>query len=436
MWTPASDASAEGTSGRTTGPDFDLDAGSAANSFLDPQQTITVAAVNKTKRSPEVRFLNGPNGDIEAHLVSLERADRLAVDTESDSFHRYFEKVCLIQVSTETEDFVYDPLIDGLSPRFRSILDGGTRELVLHGADNDVRALKQSFGLALGPLFDTLSAAQILGLPNIGLKALLESELGIVVDKGEQRSDWARRPLSAQQLAYARQDTADLLALRDLLEARLRTAGRLSWHEEECRALREREPTTKTFRADGWQQIKGASTLDSKAKALLEALYVWRDEEARKADRPAFRIVNNEPLLRMAKAIGSMESTAFHRAELLGMLPRNLDRRSLWTALEPVVEQIKSGAPLKPSSNGKTTRTLEDRPDPETRRLTSELRAARDRAAKSLGVDPGFLISSRHLERIAKTRPNDLDALSRETGLSAWRLELLGAQLISVCGAS
>ena len=143
----------------------------------------------------------------------------LALDTESDPFHRYFERVCLIQLSTRTRDFVFDPLeFEGIPGVLADIVGDVARTVVLHGAESDVRALKQSFRLTVGTIFDTQLAARFLGKEKTGLKDLLDVELGVKIDKGEQRSNWGRRPLTESQIAYARQDTRHLLPLAERLE--------------------------------------------------------------------------------------------------------------------------------------------------------------------------------------------------------------------------
>ena len=167
-----------------------------------------------------------------------------------------------------------------------SELEREDRPLVIHAADADVRNLKRDFGLKLGRIFDTSLAARILGFEKTGLKDLLHQELGVVIDKGEQRSDWGKRPLSSSQLLYARKDVQHLLALADSLKAKLQQVDRFSWLEEECLWVRDREPTTRVFDQEGWRKVKIAKELDPTGRRVLHAAWTWREKEAQTLGHP------------------------------------------------------------------------------------------------------------------------------------------------------
>ncbi|MCX7016780.1 MAG: ribonuclease D, partial [Candidatus Sumerlaeota bacterium] len=169
-------------------------------------------------------------------LPDLEKADRLAVDTEADSLHHYFEKVCLMQISSPSRhNYIIDPLAGfDLGPLLNIL---SAKLLVIHGADYDLRLLRRTFGFSADALYDTSIAAQILGYPAFGLSALMERHFRLAMPKTSQRADWSRRPLTLDMLAYAVNDTAHLLRLADLLEGELRAAGRSAWREQTCRRL-------------------------------------------------------------------------------------------------------------------------------------------------------------------------------------------------------
>ncbi|PYQ52611.1 MAG: hypothetical protein DMF78_10895 [Acidobacteria bacterium] len=168
--------------------------------------------------------------------ASLRGRRALALDTESDSLHHHREKVCLVQVGIEEGGWLVDPLSGGsLSPLGPLLADPGMVK-VLHGADYDVTTLKRDFGFAFAGLFDTMIAARFLGLPEIGLQALLRTEFGIALTKESQKDDWSRRPLTPTQEAYALADVTHLIALYERLAARLETAGRREWVREESAA--------------------------------------------------------------------------------------------------------------------------------------------------------------------------------------------------------
>jgi len=381
---------------------------------------------NMVEPQRSVRFLSWGKPEAEADWQRLVQATRIAVDTESDPFHRYFEKVCLIQISTESEDFIYDPLVHGLVEPLRRVLTDRERIVVLHGGDYDVRTLKQSFQLTLGRVFDTALAAQFLGMRNTGLKALLEAELDIVIDKGEQRSDWGQRPLTEAQVAYARQDTMYLLPLANRLNERLQEIGRKTWHEEECARLRERLPVEKIFDPESWRKVKGAQALGGRGRRVLQAAFVWREDAARAADKPPFRIARNDQLFRLAKAIDTQGPRVLARLKRLEFLPKGIDRTALGLAVATGLEGPDPGERRKPSPSG-TPRVPHSQVSKE--RL-SRLRAGRTEWANKLGLDPGFLVSSALLDQVARIAPQSVDELAGVTGMTAWRIEAIGAQIM------
>ncbi len=383
--------------------------------------------MNETTRP--VRFLDPGKSETDASDGDWSRladARRLAVDTEADAFHRYFEKVCLIQLSVEDADYLYDPLERGLVPSLRNILADEGRTLVLHGGDYDVRSLKQSFGLTLGTLFDTALAAQFLGMKNTGLKAVLEAELGVVIDKGEQRSDWAQRPLSDAQVAYAREDTMHLLPLATVLERRLGDVGRLHWHREECALLRQREPTEKAFDPEAWRKVKGASDLAAAGRRALRAAFVWREQAARDADKPPFRIARNDQLLRLSRAIDKRGPRILARLKALEFLPKDIDRAALGHAIADGLGGPDPGERRRPSPSG-TPRAAHS---PASKERLARLRAERTTWARDLGMDPGFLVSSAVLDQVSRVSPASLDQLASVTGMTSWRIEAVGSRIM------
>ena len=373
-----------------------------------------------------IRFLRWGKPDSDGAWQRIERSSRLAIDTESDPFHRYFEKVCLIQLSTEDEDFIYDPLQDGLVDALRTVLSDERRMLVLHGADYDVRTLKHSFELTLGTVFDTALAAQFLGMRNTGLKTLLETEFGVVIDKGEQRSDWGQRPLTDAQVAYARQDTMHLLPLAALMEDRLRDIDRLEWLREECVLLRDRPPVEKTFDPESWRRVKGASELTGKGRRAIAAAFIWREDVARASDKPPFRIVRNDQLMRLAKAIDRQGAKVLARLKRLEFLPKGIDRYALGRALATGLEGPDPGERRRPSPSG-TPRTPHS---PESKERLARLREGRAAWAQELGLDPGFLVSSALLDQVARSAPTNMDQLASVTGMTSWRIAAVGAQIM------
>ena len=231
----------------------------------------------------------------------LSRAPVIALDTESDSSYAYQEKVCLIQLSDLRADFIVDPLAIGDISALAPLLADRSIVKVLHGADYDIVCLKRDFNFRIRGLFDTLIAAQLIGMERIGLADLILRHFGVEIDKQYQRHNWALRPLRPEHLEYARGDTHYLLALRELLLSGLRRVGRVRHFREECALLERREWQGRTFDPDGWLDIKRAGELDELGMRILRRLYLYRDSQARSMNRPAYKVIPDDVLVGISK---------------------------------------------------------------------------------------------------------------------------------------
>jgi ribonuclease D len=236
----------------------------------------------------------------------LEGAPTFALDTEGNSFHAYRDRVCLLQIAVGSGDaqapriFLVDPLAVDPRPLGPVFVDPA-RRVVVHGGDYDVRSLRRDFGFQFGRMFDTMLAAQTLHLPELGLAALLRTELGVTIAKGEQRSDWGRRPLRSEQLAYAAEDVHHLLPLAAILEARLAQAGRVEAAHTQFEKLRHLAAREKPFDVEGWRRMKGARELDPKQQGILRLLWNGRDRLCREMDRAPFKLVGEQAMVEIAR---------------------------------------------------------------------------------------------------------------------------------------
>lgn len=231
-------------------------------------------------------------GELRAHPI-------VALDTESNSFHVYRERICLLQISTPERDVVVDPFavdVRGLGPVLAS-----RTEVVLHGADYDVRCLKREFEWALPNLFDTMAAARRLGRAQLGLSALVEAQFGVRLAKDFQRSDWGRRPLSPAQLRYAALDTRFLLPIHAALSRELADRDLLDEVRQEFARIAAVEPRPKSFDPEGWRKLRGARELDVAGKRVLRALWIAREERASALDRPPFKVLPEQSMLEIAR---------------------------------------------------------------------------------------------------------------------------------------
>ena len=237
------------------------------------------------------------------HLVeALTGHEFIAIDTESNSFYAYFEKVCLIQISTLEEDYVIDPFSVGdLSP-LKDILKNQGVEKIFHASSNDVLGLKRDFGFEFQNVFDTAVSCKLLGYKHLGLAKIIDQHFGVSLNKKKwQRCDWGKRPLTREQLDYARFDTHFLIPLRHMLAENLIAKDLIDAAKEAFERACQQAFQGKSFHPDAFIQIKGARLLDDLGKKVLKALYRYREEQARHRNRAPFRIISNEALIRIAQ---------------------------------------------------------------------------------------------------------------------------------------
>lgn len=363
------------------------------------------------------------------HVGAIGAATRIGLDLETDGFFAYQERVCLMQLATPDGDWFFDPLESpGRLPEPLVVeLARDDRAIVGHALENDIRSLKRDFGLGLGRIFDTALAARLDPEPlPLGLKDLLEVVLGVRIDKGEQRSDWARRPLALEQLGYARQDVTHLLALADAMEERLETSGRRAWHAEECGRTLELEPTEKRFDSEGWRKLGGATKLGKRGRAVLAELWEWREARAEAENRAPFRVLAPELLGRIASVADARGPDTLKQLPRMGFLPSSLDRNALAAVIEAGLGRPDPG-PRRPSRPAADSRAPLDEG---AKARLQRLKDGRTRWAAQLGIDPGFLLSNTVLERIARMAPPDREALADVTGVGRWRSEQLHAEIL------
>jgi ribonuclease D len=236
---------------------------------------------------------------VEALASALAGEPVIALDTESNSFHVYRERVCLIQLSTRAADFVLDTF--AADPRPLGPVLAAAPAVVLHGADYDVRCLKREYGFSLPGLFDTMAAARRLGRSGLGLSALVEAQFQVRLAKDFQRSDWGRRPLTSDQVSYAALDTHYLLGLYDALAGELDARGLAAEAREEFARIGAVEPRPKVFDPEGWRRLKASRDLDAEGRAVLRALWIVREERASALDRPPFKVMPETALVETAR---------------------------------------------------------------------------------------------------------------------------------------
>jgi ribonuclease D len=361
--------------------------------------------------------------DLERLFQRLRSEPLLAVDTEAASFHRHRDRVYLLQISSRQETAVVDPLaIDSLAPLGEVLADRGI-EVVFHDADYDLRLLHQEYGFGAANLFDTRVAAQLLNEPGIGLAALLEKYAGVHLDKRYQRADWSARPLTPEMLEYAAADTRHLPLLRDVLRERLAERGRLEWAQEEFGLLTGVRWSAPDADEPAYLRMKGARALKGRELAVLRELFQWRDDLAQRTDRAAFRILNNEPMLSMAK---SPPTDLPALKEVRGIGPEQAERRG-----KDILAAVRRGLAIPEHELPQIARPPRRPHEPAYEARLERLKAIRNRLAVRYDLAPGVLCSNGTLEAIARVNPSTLDGMGGIRELRRWQLREIGSDLLA-----
>ena len=323
-----------------------------------------------------------------AWLPVVRAADWISVDTEADSLHAYPEKVCLIQISTSAGDRLVDPLSGiNLNPLLEAL---GAHRLIMHGADYDLRLLQKHHAFVPESIFDTMLAARLLGHRHFGYSYLVERYLEVKLEKGPQKANWARRPLTERMETYARNDTHYLRRLSTKITAELTEKHRLAWHQECCARLIVECTRPQAVDEDAWR-LKGSHTLSRAGMAVLRELWRWRESEAVVANRPPFFILSHEALVNIAAAAAS-------RHPVDPVVPRFLSpsRRARLS------ESVKAGLQIPTDRHPHPPERGGRRPTEPERRRYHELQKRRDARADALGIDPTLIASRAVLGDLAR----------------------------------
>jgi ribonuclease D len=354
-------------------------------------------------------------------MASIAHEPLLAIDTEGASFHRFVDRIYLLQLSTRDATAVVDPLPIGTPAELGAMLENPDVEILFHDADYDLRLLQRDYGWRVRNIFDTRIAAQLLGIRAFGLAALLERCFDIKLEKKHQRADWSMRPLTAGMLDYAAQDTINLPALRDRLKGELQSAGRWAWAQEEFARLEGTRWADDT--GDAFLRMKGARDLTRRELAILRELFAWRDGIARELDRATFRVLGNEPMLEITQ---KKPETREQLAGIAGM-PRGV----LEARFAELLGAVQRGLEVPEAELPRFQKAARWDRDPNFEPRVSALKTVRDAAAARLDLDPGVLCSRERLEAVARRNPQSLEALREVSELRRWQGDVLGEGFVA-----
>ena len=384
---------------------------------------VPVYTVSVAKHTPPPILADRPEL-AEAELRAIGPTRELALDTEGASFHRFVDRVYLLQLSTRTRSTIVDPLAvpaTTLAP-LGALIEDPNVEIVFHDADYDLRLLYRDYGWHARNVFDTRVAAQLLGLKAFGLAALLERYFGVKLDKKHQRADWSMRPLSGDMLEYAAQDTAYLLDLRDRISEELKGKGRLEWAREEFARL-EGTRWEEDASDEAFLRVKGARDLSRRELALLRELVRWRDAVAKDLDRATFRVMGNEQLLDISRM---QPRSKDELSRIKGVSRGVLENRS-----NAVLDAVKRGLAVPEAELPKFPKSARWDRDPKFDAKVNALKTVRDVESQRLDMDPGVLFSRDRMEAVARKNPKDLEELRSVPEIRRWQAEVLGEGLVS-----
>jgi ribonuclease D len=352
--------------------------------------------------------------------ATLASCPAVAVDTESNSLHAYREQVCLIQFSTPDADFIVDPLtltdFSVLAPVFAN----PAQQKIFHAAEYDIICLRRDYGFEFANIFDTMSAARTLGWPQVGLAAILDSHFGVTMNKKHQRADWKRRPLTPEQLDYARLDTHYLVALRDKQIEMLLASGRLEEAEEEFARLAQLrgDPDSGPDPARFWR-VKGARDLTPPQAAVLQAVFAYREQQAERIDRPPFMVMGEPILMEFARRA---PRTIDELKAVPGMTPETLRRHG-----SGLLQAVQQGIAAPPQRRPQVQRE----PD-EVQERYDRLHTWRKEKAKKRGVESDVILPRTALWDLARRPPRTRDDLAQIADFGPWRRETYGEEILAL----
>jgi ribonuclease D len=345
---------------------------------------------------------------------------RVAVDTESNSLHAFREQVCLMQFSSTNADYLIDPLVLRDLSSLAPIFSNPEIEKIFHAAEYDLVCLRRDFGFSFANLFDTMHAARVLGYPAVGLDRLLNDKFKIQTDKRHQKANWAARPLTKEQIHYARLDTHYLFDLRDVLEKELREKDRLEFAQEDFTRACLVDKQKQKMNSESWERFSSRKDLSLRDLTILAYLCKWRDLEAEKLNRPVYKVIMDDTLVMVSKNMPQ------HKVDLsaLGLSEKQIH---LWG--DGILTAVRRGvaAPLV------ERKQIEAKNDAFLRRL-EKLKVWRKKIGLEIGVESDVILPKPYLSAIAENPPKDLGELALIMKETPSRVEKYGSQILKVIG--
>lgn len=349
---------------------------------------------------------------------AMQAVDGVGLDTEADSFHHYQPKVCLIQISFDGQNFVIDPLARmDLNPFLKTL---SQKNLIIHDAGYDLRLLHNDFAFKpQAEVFDTMLAASLAGLKNVGLSALLNLLFDKNSAKGNQKADWSKRPLPQNCLQYAAEDTAYLLRIKKYLETELKKLERLHWYVETSQwAIRAVYAPKEEPDPDRRWRIKGAGQCSAKELVYLKQLWYWRETIAQQTNIAPFMICRNEQMLKLTHWAAHRRKSIEPQTKL-PIRCQSRYQKTLFAALQQAQSLPEDQWP------GKVKSDRSKRLSEKTLHVINQLKAECETIAKELDLAPQLIASRSALTRIVVHKATTPEEILKKEILMNWQVSLL-----------
>ncbi|MDG1893155.1 MAG: ribonuclease D [Verrucomicrobiota bacterium] len=362
------------------------------------------------KRSPDETHLIDRPSMLEEVMQVVASADEIALDTEADSMHAYPEKICLLQIRAQGNSWLVDPLADLDCSGLMEILSD--KSLIFHAADYDLRLLYRRFRFRPRRVFDTMWAARLVGYQRFGLEFLVKHFFDIQLEKGPQTANWGLRPLTPSMAQYALNDVFFLHSLTDLLRKELQDMGRLTWLNDICHRVVDQACRGEKDDSDIAWRLKGSQKLTPRGLAFMKAIWLWREKEAVRANRPPFFVLTHD-------LVTLLSSKAALNEDWRASIPRKMSSRRR----HELEKLIQSTGRLEMDQFPQKLKHSRLRATDQEKMRAEELRQIRDKVADELKLDPSIIASKALLTRLG------LEHSSAKGELMPWQRELLGLSL-------
>ncbi|MCB1191482.1 MAG: HRDC domain-containing protein [Leptospiraceae bacterium] len=352
----------------------------------------------------------------ELSMFNLGNSECIAIDTESSGYYTYYPRVCLIQVTSNGKNYIFDPMSPINLSELGTIFKNPSILKIFHSAIDDIKALKRDFYFEFCNIADTMYSSKLIGHEHNSLEYLVEYYHNTKLSKTEQKSNWERRPLDRQQLKYAALDTAYLETIWAEIKKSLIRYNML----DEAMSEFERftlDPYKKLeeSKAIPWHKFPNILNYSPEVRRNIFDILSFREEKAKKANKAPFRIFNNETIEKIVKEGGSLEY-------LIGIFGKK-DAEKLYHAIKHP-----SGSPLNKADIPKQDYDLDD----EEKSLYKNLRKWREKVMKIRKMDHTMILSNKNLVTLIKSSPKNLDELRELSMMSEWKIRNYGPTLVKI----